>query len=233
MPADNENQTTSDSQEATKSITVDFGSVAVELPAEQAKALIAERDKRQAEHRATIERLAEIDRQASEAAAKAKQAEDRAKAIELAKKGDLEAAERVWKDEAEKRQSALVSQMLNMQLDLALAKRNDLIEGTAPVVREYIAKRVKYDEQAGTAIAIAEDGSPAIDSDGKPMGLDGLLGRFLSDNPAFAKAQVPPPSGGKPAQAEYAGQVISRAAFDGMTGKQRAEFFARGGKLKD
>lgn len=195
-------------------LEVDFGEVKIPLPKDHAKALIAERDKRQAAHREVLARLEAKERSEAEAARKAKEAEDRAKAAELAKKGNLEEAEKVWKAETEKAHAALIAQIKNRDLDLALAKRQDLLDGTAGVVRDYIERRTMYDPTVGAVVAVAEDGSPATDSEGKPLSVDAFIGQFLADNPAFAKAATPAATGGRASQSAVAPRRITRAEYD-------------------
>lgn len=216
-----------------ETMVVDFGSAKLTLPTDDAKAFIAERDKRQGEHREVLTRLEAIERDKAEAARKAQEAEDRAKAAELAKKGNLEEAEKVWKAQTEKEKATLIGQLKTQHLDLALAKRSDILDGTAGVVRDYIERRTKYDVESGTVVAVAEDGSQATNSEGSAITVDAYIDAFLADNPAFAKAKAPAHSGGNPQQPQGSGRIVSRAEFESWRPLRQSRFYAEGGKVRD
>lgn len=179
-----------------------------------------------------------------DAAKRAKEAEDAAKAAQeeaARKSGDVAALEKSWQEKLAKREKelldengALQSNINSMLVDnVAVKLASELaVPGSADLLIPHIKSRLAAEQRDGQFVTVIKDAA------GKPSAasIDDLKTEFVS-NPAFApvivgsKATGGGASGGS--NGGGAAKTVNRAQFDGMTHLQRSEFAKSGGKVTD
>lgn len=168
-------------------MSVDFGGTTLELPKEQASALIKERDELKARERESAQKLAQIEEQAKAKERAIVEAEERAKAIEAAKKGDIEALELQLKDKYGAQVQTLTTKLLDKEVKGLLHSAEGIRKGTIDVLGDYLKSRLQYDDQGN--LAVFENGNKL---DTSPSD---YLKSWLSEHPDFVAPTTPAGSG--------------------------------------
>jgi hypothetical protein len=217
---------------------VDIDGMELDLPDEQAKALITRRDADKARRREVDAQLAKLtaDREAAESARL--KAEEDAKLAEAVKTKDIEAVRAAMAAAHKAELERVTAATRGMQDRLVASLVRDTVARHSEIKPEAVAVVEKL-LRADYRFSIGDDGTVKVDGaplgpDGRPKGLEVLTAEFLGSEAGalFRKPAVSQGSGAAGVGSAAPGQkTLSLAAFEALPARERGAFLHDGGKL--
>lgn len=216
---------------------IDIFGQKLDLPDEQAKALIAERDRRTNEFNTLKASVDDLQRKSSaaeaekaEAARKAKEEAARAEALEAAKNGDIEKANQLLteklKSEHQQELDKYQASLRNALLRSAIATRKDILPDAVDDIMALLQGSMAIVD--GNLVPVV-DGSPQADAAKDPKKTEAFIGSWLESRPHLRVSTVPPGGGG--GSDKGAGvSTIKRSEIANLTTEQAEQMLS--GKLK-
>ena len=206
--------------------TVNLWGKELTLPTEEADALIALRDERTAGFNEAKARLAEIEQAKAEAERKAQEEADRAKAVELAKKGEIEELEGVLTRRHQEQIGKLQAELKRNTISSTLARRGDIASSAIDDVASLLFDTLEYTD--GELVPKGTDGP------GTAGTTDEVIGKWLEARPHYLVSRTPAGSGSRsqdePPKAKPG--RLTAAEFYALGARERAEFIAAGGEYE-
>lgn len=203
---------------------VEIHGLTLELPDDQADAVIRARDADKEARRAIEARLAEIEGKAKAADEASRKAADEAERAKLVNKGEYEKALQIEREANQKRIDALAGRYRTAALERQIAAIPGVLPGAVKDLAAMLSQSVGYDlDKDSLTVANAPLGS-----DGRPLDAAAFVKKFIDERPHFRAAAGSPGSGA--AGAAQPGQAtIRRADLAAITAEQRTALAA--GKL--
>lgn len=228
-------QHTNAESDAPATKVVDFGDQKIELPAEQAEAIIAERQRlKEQQQDLALKLKAEAEAKAA-AEQKAVDESRRAQAIESLKKQDIEAAEKILSEKYETELTRKTAALKDLRLQAMLATREDLVPSAVKDIAEALGSKLTIGSDDNLAVA-GTDGLPLADPQtGAPISVDAYIEQYLSDRPHYKRSTVPTSTSAAPGgeAPKSTPAPITQQALEAMSQADRRAHFAAGGQLKE
>jgi hypothetical protein len=203
---------------------VEIHGLTLELPDDQADAVIKARDADKDARRAIEARLAEIEGKAKAADEASRKAAEEAERTKLVNKGEYEKALQIEREANQKRIDALAGKYRTTALERQIAAIPGVLPGAVKDLATMLERQVGYDLEKDALTVV----NPPLGKDGKPLDAAAFVQQFITERPHFRAATGSPGSGaagtGQPGAA-----TIRRADLATVTPTQRADLIA--GKL--
>lgn len=164
---------------------VDLLGHAIELPDDQAEALIRARDTDKEARRTLEARLAELEgktRAAEDAQRKATEEAERAK---LVSKGEYDKALAMEREAAGRKAAALVQRMRDRALKDAIRRTPGVLPDAADDLASQLCQSCTYDPDQDSLVVVGPDGRPATGQDGKPITVEAAIQAHVANRPWF------------------------------------------------
>lgn len=206
---------------------VDFGETQVELPADQADAIIAERQKlKEAKNELALKLQAEAEAKAA-AEQKALNEAKRAQAAEALKKQDIEAAERILNEQHQQRISEMASVLKDLHLQRVLAGREDIVPSAVGDIAEALGSKLTLGDNNTLAVA-GPDGLPLTDPQtGTAVGVDAFIEQYLNDRPHYKRSTIPSSTQAAPGGEAPPSTEVRQSQLNQMSGQERAKLLSQ------
>ncbi len=196
---------------------VDVLGLRVELPDEQADALIKARDAEKAESRKVAERLAALEQQAKAAEDKARSEAEAAQRKAALDRGEFDKVLAAEKEAAEKRLASLQARTRDHALAQAIARHKAVLPEAVADIAAQLRAGCMYDPDADALTFVDAAGKPHLGSDGKPLAADAAVDRYLADRPWFRKPSNAPGSGAAPGAGPSSVPTITQEQYAAAT----------------
>lgn len=225
---------------------VDIFGAKVELPDDQAKAVIAGRDADKEERRKLAERIGAIEAEKQAAEAAQKKAVEDAKMADLTKKGEFDKVLELKEKAAQERIAAAgarVSQLADKFRDQAIRAyiaTNPKVAAVAdPATRAamvdlYVAQlkpSCHFDIEKDSLQVLADGGAVALNSEGKPKQADAWVSEILDASPLLKPPPSPGSGAGGSGKSEGAKPQVAQVDFDKKAPLDQAKFLEAGGVI--
>lgn len=217
--------------ETKDTVSVDLHGQKLELPKEMAEKIIAARDADKARLRELNEKLGKLDAEAAAAIAKANKAEEDRLALEHMKKGEVDKAKEMLTKEYKDRESKLAAKARDKHLAALVAANPNVVKSAVSDIVEALKGRTSYNLDSEAVVVLNADGSPQMNSEGKPLEVDAFLGDWLDKRPHYLLDKTPKGSGGEGTKGNTSGKVKTAAQIEELSPMEKAKFFADGGQL--
>jgi hypothetical protein len=150
-----------------------------------------------------------------------------------------EKMEKQWQEKLGGKDETINSLMNMVKSDRKSAAINEAVrkhEGVAALTR-VLAASVQAVDKGGEIVlqVMADDGSPVIGDDGKPMSIDGYVELLKSDveYAGLFKSSGLSGGGSSHSKGSPAGKTMKREVFDQLSQVERVKFVKDGGKVSD
>lgn len=225
---------------------VDIFGAKVELPDDQAKAVIAGRDADKAERHKLAERIGAIEAEKQAAEAAQKKAVEDAKLADLTKKGEfdkvLELKEKAANDRvaaASVRVSHLADKFRDQAIRSFIAGNPKVAAVADPATRaamiDLYAAQLKascrYDIEKDSLQVLGDGGAVALNSEGKPKQADAWVSEILDASPLLKPLPSPGSGAGGSGKSEGTRPQVGQADFDKKAPLDQAKFLEAGGVI--
>lgn len=212
-------------------LEVDLHGLKFTLPKADAQRLIAARDADKAARRTIDEELGRT-RTEKEAAEAAKvKAETEKAALEHTKKGEFEKATEVLTKAHREREAKIAAQLRDKALKAAVAALPKIVPAAIDDIVDQLRGRSRYDFDADAVVVTDAAGQPLMDSEsGKPAQVDTWLAAWIAKRPHYLLDGTPAGSGAGGGSGKGTGRTATAAQVEAMQPRERAVFFAEGGK---
>ncbi len=214
----------------TETIDVDINGVSVKLPKEIGEKVIKARDADKGKMRELNEKYGKLEADKTAAEVARQKAEDDKQAIELAKKGEVEQVRNLLTKDFKDRESKLSAKARDKHLAALVAGNENIIKGAIPDIVEALKGRTQYNFDTESVTVTDAAGLPQKDTDGNPVSVDAFISGWLEKRPHYLLDKTQKGSGGE-GDKKQTGKVLTEEAFGSLSTKDKAKFFADGGKI--
>jgi hypothetical protein len=216
---------------APETIDVDIHGVKVPLPPAEAKRVIANRDAEKATLRELHEQMGRIKAEKDAVEAARAKAEQDAKALEHAKKGEIDQVREIVTKEHREKLSRVEAHLRDKALRAAVASAPKVVPTAIDDIVDQLKARSRYDADADAVVVTDASGQTLKDNSGKPVAVDAYIGEWLGSRPHYLLSGVVAGSGAQGGAKSAGAKVITAEQMTGMSPREVAAHFAAGGTL--
>jgi len=205
----------------------------VQMTKEQAQKEIEARQKYKTDLRAKDEELGKYRTESQARIDAAEKARQDAEAQAAIKAGELDKAREIYEKQHVEKLNKIEKNYRTSRLEQLVSANATVIPEAAKDIAASLLHSCKFNLESEQLEVIGADGKSRTDQNGKPLSVDALIAEHIEARPYLRKATTPSGSGAAGGAGNKTARTITRSEFEAMPQKERAAFFADGGKLRD